>query len=164
MDHVQNQEQRVKTGEMQVDRSVPRYIGIFGSITALLLITYFSIASALDFKEIEELRYLNVFILFGGVFIANYFYHRHDKHITNYLNGFALGMGTTAFAGGIFAIFMYIFMKFMAPEFGLNVKEAIPFSFVSIELIALITFIETVLSGFMATFAAMQYYKNVKAD
>jgi hypothetical protein len=155
------QEQRVENTEMQVDRSMPRYIGIFGSITSLLLITYFSIASAFDFKEIEELRYLNVFILFGGVFVANYFYHKDNKHITNYLNGFALGMGTTALAGIIFAAYMYIFMKFMAPEFGLSVKSAIPFDFVTVELVALIAFLETVLSGFMATFAAMQYFKNV---
>jgi hypothetical protein len=161
MAYMQEQEQGVQNSEMRVDRSMPRYIGIFGGITALLLITYFSIASAFDFKEIEELRYLNVFILFAGVFTANYFYHKDNKRITNYLNGFALGMGTTALAGIIFAIYMYIFMAFMAPEFGLSVQSAIPFDFVSIELVALIALLETVLSGFMATFAAMQYFKNV---
>lgn len=155
------QEQQAENSEMRVDSSMPRFIGIFGAITATMLITYFSIASAFDFKEIEELRYLNVFILFGGVFLANYFYHKDNKHITNYLNGFALGMGTTAFAGIIFATYMYIFMKFLAPEFGLNVQKAIPFDFVTVELVALIAFLETVLSGFMATFATMQYFKNV---
>jgi len=158
----QTEKNAAKDSEMRIDRSIPRYIIRHGALTALFLIGYFLFATVLDFEEIIELRYLNVFILFIGVFTANYFYHRkaHER-ITNYLNGFALGMGTASVAGLIFSIFMYVFMVAVAPEFGLTIKEVIPFRFVSIELVALVTFLETALSGFLATFAAMQYFKNV---
>lgn len=158
----QEQSENSRQNEMQLDERIPRFILRGGILTSVSLIGYFLLASIFDFKEIVELRYLNVFILAIGVFTTEYMFHRNAHHRnTNYFNGVALGMGTGLFAGLIFSIFLYIFMKFLAPDFGLALQEAVPFSFVSVELLAIVAFLETLLPSFMATFIAMQYFKNV---
>lgn len=148
--------------EMRIDHMVPSFILKGGLITSVFLIGYFLLASAFDFKEIVELRYLNILILSAGIFLTEYFFHRHGRdRNTNYLNGVALGMGTGLLAGAIFSIFFYFFIKFFAPEFGLVLQDVIPFSYVTAELLGVVAFLETLLPSFMATFIALQYFKNV---
>ena len=109
--------------EMKIDKRIPKYAVIGGSLTALLLIMYFLIASAFDFKEIVELRYFNILILSLGIFATQYLFHHHAKErLTNYLNGIALGMGTGLLAGVTFSLFFYGFLKFAAPDFGLVLR------------------------------------------
>ncbi len=88
-----------------IDYSLPKFIAIYGSITSVLLIIYFSIAAFLDFSHLIDYRYLNIFFQAIGAFLGLIHFHRSDESKkTNYVSAFVLAAGISAFASLIFSI------------------------------------------------------------
>ncbi len=85
-----------------------------GTMTAGGLIFYFILAKAFHFVDIIQLRYLNFFILLGGILLAMNKYKRSNAGHVEYLEGFFLGMFTTAIASLLFAVFVGVYLTWNA--------------------------------------------------
>ena len=149
--------------EAVLDTHLAKYARNYGLITAAILISFFLLMGLFNLQEITGLRYFNFLFLFGGVMIGLRNFHRDTRTThTNYWNGFLLAVGISAVSGIVFSTFMYVVMKFIQPEFGAAIINAIDFAEVNVEVLSLVIFIEAIVSGFMVAFIAMQYFKNVE--
>jgi len=136
-----------------------------GIFTALGLILYFSIMRLFNLHLVLGLHYFNAVILFFGL----RYVLKHLKNIKGeikYLEGLKSGLLVTIIALVIFNGFMIIYETLIDPAFLTYLQERITFGGGTISKtgtvvnIAGIISIEGMASGFIMTFALMQYYKN----
>ncbi|MFY0686238.1 MAG: hypothetical protein JXQ90_03685 [Cyclobacteriaceae bacterium] len=81
-----------------------------GVLIIASLIAFFSIISALDLVHNVELRILNAFILFAGVFSSIKSAKKADIQGFNFLNGYATGALVALFTSVGFTGFIQIFL------------------------------------------------------
>jgi len=84
---------------------------IYGTLVALGLIVYFFLMYAVGLVHVIELRLLNVFILFAGIWFAYKQYKRtHDGRL-QYFQGMSIGVATSTIGVSTFAAFLLIYLK-----------------------------------------------------
>ena len=126
-------------------------------------IVYFMMMKYLNLIHITSLRFLNIFILIGGLF-ATYRYYRAQTKILNieYFDGILLGILTSIASFIFFAIFIYI--SFRAEPALLQVLKGntimMGFGSLTPAYAAATVIIEGTFSGLIISFAIMQYYKS----
>ncbi len=131
-----------------------------GMITAGCLIGYFILMKYVNLIQVLELRALNFFILLGGILIALNKYKQSNKNHVDYLEGFGLGLLTTAVALIIFSAFIGIYLS-LHPLFMEYVKTyAMMGSYLNPSSAALVILVEGFISGLIISFTCMQYYKQ----
>lgn len=106
------------------------------------------------------LRFFNVGFIFLMVYQGLKYFKHHSLSDWTYLKGMGLGVYILLTGGLVFSIFITTY-GLLNPEFVTTLNEAARVSIhVNPVVIALITFLETVLYGFILVFTSMQRLKT----
>lgn len=132
----------------------------WGLITFLLLSAYFLIMKLAGLVHIIELRFLNAFIMFFGVYKAiDIFKKRNEKF--RYFTGLAVGTYTAIVSSALFTIFGLLYVLVLDPSFMTELKQKEPLGLFMNKFLAVFQiFIEGSISGFVFSFIIMQWYKE----
>ncbi len=133
----------------------------YGLIIAAGLIGYFLLMKLVGLHQIAELRMLNLLILIVGVWLAIRSYKRKTDDEMDYLQGFGIGMLTSAVGTILFSIFIFIYLNFLDPAFmeTLQQKEAFG-QYLNPYMAAVAIFFEGMGSALILSFIIMQYMKG----
>jgi len=136
----------------------------YGLLTAAGLILYFLLMKLLGLAHIMELRFLNGIIMTGGVVLAIRGLKRMWGGNMGYFQGIGTGMITAVTGTVLFAVFMVLYIKLSDGEM-LEVLSAERYFGQRMEatpglVIFSVLVLEGVISGFMISFIAMQYFKR----
>lgn len=134
-----------------------------GSFITIGLIAFFVLMRLLGLAEITELRALNALIMFAGIFYSIKTFRDKDfKAGFNYLSGIATGFFTGMMTAVLFSIFVGIYV-YLDPVFlGAIVADNPQKDFLNPLTAAMVILIEATASGFLFSYASMQYLKQDK--
>ncbi len=133
----------------------------FGGLMALALVGFFFLMKAFGLEHNLELRALNIFILFSFVLASIDYYKKRRPKDFVYLKGMGLGLLTSVAGVLMFAVLVVLYITVIDPSFMELIRENEPFGdFLNPALVGFTILIEGIASGFLATYAIMQYYKN----
>lgn len=133
----------------------------YGLMTCAGLVGYFLLMKAFNLEHHLEFRALNLVILGSGVLAAIKYFKDHSYHAMTYLRGLGAGILTAMIAVMSFAILLFIYLSFIQPGFMEVIKENEPFGlYLNPYNVTGIIILEGVASGFLLSFAIMQYYKT----
>lgn len=133
----------------------------YGALMASALVGFFLLMKAFGLEHNLELRALNLFILVSFVLIPIKKYAKNKPENFVYLKGMGLGLLTSVVGVFIFASLVMLYITVLDPSFMEIIQQREPFgSFLSPLLVGCTIVIEGMASGFLATFAIMQYYKQ----
>ncbi|MDO6392218.1 DUF4199 domain-containing protein [Pontibacter sp. BT731] len=136
----------------------------YGLFTALALIGYFLLMKLVGLEHIIELRFLNGVIMAIGVTMAIRGLKKMRQGDIGYFEGLGTGIITSALATVVFAAFMVVYIKtfdnrllsVLAGNQYFGERMAITPGVV----IFMVLMLEGVISGFMVSFIAMQWFKR----
>ncbi|WP_299708473.1 DUF4199 domain-containing protein [uncultured Pontibacter sp.] len=136
----------------------------YGLFTALGLIGYFLLMKIIGLEQIIELRFLNGVIMAIGVTLAIKGFKDSKNGQIGYFQGLGAGIITSALATVIFAVFMVVYIKafddnllqVLAGEQFFGDRMTITPGIV----IFMVLMLEGIISGFMVSFIAMQWFKR----
>lgn len=133
----------------------------YGGLMALALAGFFLLMKAFGLEHNLELRALNLFILFSFVLMSvDHFKEKKSENFV-YLKGMGLGLLTSAVGVLIFATLVILYITIINPSFMEIIRQREPFGdFLNPLLVGCTIVIEGMASGFLATYAIMQYYKK----
>ncbi|TPE42529.1 DUF4199 domain-containing protein [Pontibacter mangrovi] len=136
----------------------------YGLLTAAGLIAYFLLMKLLGLTHIIELRFLNGVIMAVGVVLAIKAYKELVQGNISYFKGLVTGFITAVVGTVVFSAFMLIYVKTGGKElvealsaeryFGDRIEETPGVVIFSVLML------EGVISGFMTSFIAMQWFKQ----
>ncbi|MDF9795267.1 hypothetical protein OKW21_000530 [Catalinimonas alkaloidigena] len=132
----------------------------YGVLMTLALVGYFLLMKAVNLEQNLELRVFNLIILSSFVLMAiDKYKKKKGLHLT-YLKGVGLGLLTSVVGVFVFATLVLLYVTILDPAFMEIIKQNEPFgSYLNPLLVSIAILIEGTASGFIATFAIMQYYK-----
>ncbi len=131
----------------------------WGVTTFLLLSAYFLIMNVMGLVHVVELRVFNAFIMFFGCYKA-ISVAKQKLEQNNYFQGIATGALTALFTALLFAFFGLIYINYLDPNFIQEITKNELFGFYMGGYGAIIQiFIEGAASGFMMSYAIMQWEK-----
>ncbi|PVY40830.1 DUF4199 domain-containing protein [Pontibacter virosus] len=136
----------------------------YGLFTAFALIAYFLLMKLIGLEQIIELRFLNGLIMAIGVTLSIRGLKKMRQGDIGYFEGLGTGIITSALATVLFAVFMVVYIKafddglleVLAGEQFFGDRMAITPGIV----IFMVLMLEGVISGFMVSFIAMQWFKR----
>lgn len=136
-------------------------IGIrYGILMTLALVGYFLLMKAINLEQNLELRVFNLIILTSFVLMAIDRYKKMKGVHLTYLKGVGLGLLTSVIGVFIFASLVLLYVTIIDPAFMEVIQQNEPFgSYLNPLLVSIAILIEGTASGFIASFAIMQYYK-----
>jgi len=130
----------------------------WGIITSAILISYFLVMKFAGLVHILELRYLNAFIMLGGIWFAVREFKR--KFEFNYFSGLITGLSTGFIATTIFAVFSFLYVTVIDPAFMKAIQENdLMGQYLNQYLVPVQIFIEGATSAFLFSYIAMQRLK-----
>jgi len=130
----------------------------YGLIIFLSLVTYFLFMKLVGLFEIHELRGLNFFILFAGVWKA--LTHFKKKAHLEYFEGIGLGSLTAVIGVIPFAVFIFFYLH-ADSQFMANIIATEPFGeYMNPYILAFLIAFEGGISGVLVSFGMMQYLKK----
>lgn len=136
----------------------------FGLLTTLGLIALFFIMKLLGVLHIIELRALNFFVLGTGVILALRSFKQKKPQSFTYLKGLGLGVLTGIIGSVAFALFVFIYTKFLDPAFMQTMIENEPFGqYLNPYIAAVAVAVEGIASGLILSFIVMNYLDTVEA-
>ncbi len=136
----------------------------YGLITAASLIGYFLLMKLIGLIHIMELRFLNGIIMAVGVVLAIRAYKRVTGRDIGYFKGLGTGLITSVVGTVLFASFMVVYAKVSGGEL-IRVLSADQYFGEMVAttpgiVIFSVLMLEGIISGFMISFIAMQYFKR----
>lgn len=136
----------------------------YGLLTAFGLIGYFLLMKLLGLSDVIELRFLNGLIMAVGVVMAIKALKTFKEGKIGYFQGLGVGIITGVLATIVFAAFMLIYIKAFDDSL-LNVLAGNQFfgermSITPGLVIFMVLMLEGIISGFMISFIAMQWFKR----
>ncbi|MEK6482254.1 DUF4199 domain-containing protein [Catalinimonas sp. 4WD22] len=136
-------------------------IGVrYGLLMTLALVGYFLIMKAINLEQNLELRIFNLIILSSFVLMAIDKYKKMKGVHLTYLKGVGLGLLTSVVGVFTFASLVLLYVTVIDPAFMEVIQQNEPFgSYLNPLLVSIAILIEGTASGFIASFAIMQYYK-----
>jgi len=148
---------------MEENRKLPEIQKIalkHGILMMLALVGYFFLMKAFGLEHHLELRALNLIILFSFVFTALKTYKKQNNNQLPYLVGIQLGMLTSVIGAISFAGLVFIYVTVLVPDFMVEIREQEPFGqFLNPFLVTFTIIIEGSFSGFLASYASLQYLR-----
>ena len=133
----------------------------YGLIVAAACIAYFLIMRLFSLHLMVELSLLNGVIMVVGIFFALRAYKSAKNGMINYLEGLGLSFVTALVAALAFGSFMILFAGFISDQF---MRETTAKEFFGDDLSHLTLFgyvvVQLVISGALAGFVFMQYFKR----
>ena len=144
-------------------KSLEKHILKFGLLTTTGLIVYFLLMRVLGLAEITELRALNALIMFSGVFLTvKTFRSGAFETDFGYLSGIAVGFFTGIVIAISFSLFVGVYV-FIDPVFLAAIVADNPQKeFLNPMTASMVIFIEAIASGFLFSYASMQWLKEDK--
>lgn len=135
---------------------------IYGTFIALGLTAFFFLFHLLGLVRIFELRLLNVFIMWGGLYFAMKQYKRtHDGELT-YYKGVVVGLATAFIGASTFVLILFFYLK-LNPDFMLALREREPLGVYMNEYVATFAvWFEGIFSGMIITFILTNYLYTIK--
>lgn len=132
-----------------------RLIFKWGLIIAASLVAYFLLMKFFGLIHIIELRLLNGAIMFGGLwFLVK---ELKQKEGFNYFTGLLHGIITGIIASVLFAIYAFVYVELINPEFMKAIREnEIMGIYLNEFLVSMQIFIEGSASSFLFSYAVMQ--------
>jgi hypothetical protein len=136
---------------------------IYGTLITLGLIVYFFAMYAFGLIHVIELRFLNLFIMFAGIYYGMKQYKRtHGGHL-NYFKGLSIGVAISTIGASTFAAFLLVYLK-LDNNLMASIIENEPMGRYLNEYIAAAAItIEGVFSGFSITYVLLNYVETDKA-
>lgn len=132
----------------------------YGILMTLALVGYFLLMKAVNLEQNLELRVFNLIILSSFVLMAIDRYKKMKGVHLTYLKGVGLGLLTSVVGVFIFASLVLLYVTIIDPAFMEVIQQNEPFgSYLNPLLVSIAILIEGTASGFIASFAIMQYYK-----
>lgn len=136
----------------------------YGLFTALALIVYFLLMKLVGLEQVIELRFLNGLIMAAGVTLSIRAFKQKQNGQIGYFQGLGTGIITSALATVIFAVFMVIYIK----AFDNSLLEVLAgdqffgerMTITPGIVIFMVLMLEGIISGFMVSFIAMQWFKR----
>jgi Protein of unknown function (DUF4199) len=121
------------------------------------LIAFFLLMKVAGLAHIYELRFLNVFIQVGGIYLAlKKFKETHDEHM-NYFRALVTGVATGAVSSVIFALFLFIYLS-VDPGFMQDIITNEPMGrYLNPYITAFMVALEGLFSGLLFTFIIINY-------
>ena len=133
----------------------------YGGLMALALVGFFLLMKAFGLEHNLELRALHLFILFSFVLMSIDNYEKSHPENFAYLKGLGIGLLTAAIGVLSFASLVILYITVINPSFMEIIQQNEPFGdFLNPLLVGCTIVIEGMASGFLATYAIMQYYKR----
>ena len=141
--------------------SFSTYVITYGILIAAGLIAFFLVMNLLGFARSTELRFLNFFIMLGGLFLALKKYLRSRGWRVNYLEGMIAGTIIGGFGSFLFGMFIFFYLKYFDPEF-MNIlyNEAMFGTYLTPAAGAFLVMMEGSASAAIITFGMLQFYKR----
>ena len=131
-----------------------------GIFMMLALVGYFFLMKAFGLEHHLELRALNLIILFSFVYTALITYKKQNDGQLPYLAGIQLGILTSVIGAASFAVLVFLYVTVLVPEFMVEIKDKEPFGeFLNPFVVALTIVMEGAFSGFLASYASLQYLR-----
>ena len=144
-------------------KSIERHVLRYGLLTTISLIGYFLVMRLLGLAEITELRSLNALIMFSGVFLTIKKFRNGDFDTAfGYLSGIAAGFFTGIVIAISFSLFIGVYIYFDPVFLAAIVADNPQKDFLNPLTAAMVIFIEAIASGFLFSYAAMQWLKEDK--
>ena len=147
--------------------SIHKYGQRYGLIAAIGMVIYFLIMRALGLADNSTFRYVGYIFPALGVYLAlrSASHHLHHKRIS-YLPGLALVFWTAATTAILFAIFLYIYVKFIDRAFLVAVENNVPMvgDITDPFMFTFLNFGETLAIGIILGFAFMMLFKRNMPD
>ena len=132
----------------------------WGFITFILLSLYFLLMKLLGLVHIIELRFLNAFIMFYGVYKAIKTIKASGAKF-RYFKGIGVGSLTAIIASGLFTLAGFLYILFIDTGFARVLETNEPLGLYLNKYIAVMQiFIEGSVSGFIFSFIIMQWLKE----
>jgi hypothetical protein len=136
----------------------------YGLLTAAGLILYFFLMKLIGLVHIIELRFLNGIIMAIGIVLAIRAYKSVKGGDISYFKGLGTGLITAVVGTVLFAAFMVVYAK-VAGEQLIEMLSSERYFGERVEstpgvVIFSVLMLEGIISGFMISFIAMQYYKK----
>jgi hypothetical protein len=131
-----------------------------GVLTFAAMAGYFGLMKLFGLVYILELRLFNFAILGGGILLAMNHYKKMVGHRPAYLDGIGMGCLTTLVAVGLFAIFIYYYLRFDAGFMDYVRKHALMGGYLEPITAAIGVSLEGISSGFVFAFMSMMYFKR----
>lgn len=129
----------------------------YGLRIAVGLIVYFVVMHLTGLSHHVELRLLNLLILVTGVYLAlKKFKETHGEHL-NYFRALATGVSTAAIGSVLFAIFLFMYMKFDASLMESIEKNEPMGRYLNPYIASFIVALEGLFSGLLVTFILINY-------
>ncbi len=131
----------------------------YGLYTTAGLIAYFLVMKLFGLVHVVELRAFNLFFLLAGIIMALRTFKRRKGTIV-YLEGIGLGLMTSAIGVVSFCLFIFIYLQ-LNPAFMQAIVQNESFGeYLNPYILSFVVALEGTASGFIATFAIMQYLKK----
>jgi hypothetical protein len=127
---------------------------LFGS-----LMGYFLLMKALGLHQLLGLRYLNLFIHIGIVYLAmrSYRAHIHEEGFS-FLETAMVGVRASLPAIVLFALFQFTYLRFIDPAFMTHIKDTAPMGhFLTPAIVTLGLFAEGILATFFNSYVCMRF-------
>ena len=122
---------------------------------------WFVIMKLAGFIYVLELRFLNIFLLLGGIILAEKEYSKVKNEKFNYFNGFRVGIKTAFVATVSFSALILLYLLFVEPSFLDVIKEKEPLGshLYNPYMVFIAMVVQGLAYGLLETFVVMQYMK-----
>lgn len=132
---------------------------ISGLVISAVLVVFFFLVKSVGLIHNYELRGLNAFIMFFGVYVTIRAFKKGQKNF-GYLQGMSLGLLTALTTAVSFSVFVLLYLV-SDPSFMEVVKTNEPHGLYLNEYgISIVIFIEAAASGLIFSFMSMQWLKE----
>ncbi len=131
----------------------------YSLLIAAGLIIYFLLMAQFQLTETIELRFMNFFIVFIGLFAVIKRSMRGEN--ANYLRSFGRGALVGILSSVLFGFFMFIYLRILNPDFMLYLNANAPFGeLLSPGSAAMVVMMEGAASSMIISFALLQLLKK----
>ena len=115
----------------------------------------------INLTHVTELRFLNFFIMLGGLIIAMRKYLKSRNYRVNYLEGMVMGSIIGGFASFLFGMFMFFYLKYLDPTFMDYLATHVMFgTYLTPSAGAFLVMMEGAASAAIITFGILQLHKR----
>jgi len=140
--------------KISIEKTATKY----GLIIFISLVAYFLFMKLVGLSEIHELRALNFFILFLGIWKALTFYKKATT--LSYFEGIGLGSLVAIIGVVPFALFIFFYLQ-VDTQFMISIVENEAFGqYLNPYILAFLIAFEGGISGVLISFGMMQYLKK----
>jgi hypothetical protein len=122
------------------------------------LLGYFMLMKVLGLHQILGLRYVNVVFQLGVVYFAMKSFRHHSTQPFSFMETSMAGLRACVPAVLLFAVFQFLYLRFLDPDFMLYIKATAPMGvYLMPALVALGIAAEGLLMGFFSAYVGMRF-------